>query len=64
MSILRFSAEMALLLALLMLTHWLAAITLVPSIFSIMRPAFVARDVEPLDAPATSDTVKGDVQVA
>ncbi len=46
MSSLRFSAEMALLLALLMLTHWLAAITLVPSIFSIMRPSFVARDLE------------------
>jgi uncharacterized protein len=43
MSSLRFSAEMALLLALLMLTHWLAAITLVPSIFSIVRPGFVAR---------------------
>jgi hypothetical protein len=37
---------MALLLALLMLTHWLAAITLVPSIFSIMRPVFVARQSE------------------
>jgi predicted RND superfamily exporter protein len=41
MSSLRFSAEMALLLALLMLTHWLAAIALVPSIFSIVRPKFV-----------------------
>ncbi|HLW71782.1 MAG TPA: MMPL family transporter [Candidatus Binataceae bacterium] len=43
MSELRFSAEMALLLGLLMLTHWLAAITLVPAIFSIVRPQFVAR---------------------
>jgi predicted RND superfamily exporter protein len=41
LSSLRFSAEMALLLALLMVTHWLAAITLVPSIFSAMRPRFV-----------------------
>ncbi|HZZ08846.1 MAG TPA: MMPL family transporter [Candidatus Binataceae bacterium] len=55
MSSLRFSAEMALLLALLMLTHWLAAITLVPSIFSIVRPAFVARDVEPPQAPPASE---------
>ena len=54
MSSLRFSAEMALLLALLMLTHWLAAITLVPSIFSIVRPAFVARDVEPPQTSAAS----------
>ncbi len=46
MSSLRFSAEMALLLGLLMITHWLAAITLVPSIFSIVRPKFVARGVE------------------
>jgi len=46
MSSLRFSAEMALLLGLLMITHWLAAITLVPSIFSIVRPKFVARGIE------------------
>jgi len=43
MSELRFSAEMALLLGLLMITHWLAAVTLVPAIFSIVRPRFVAR---------------------
>lgn len=47
MSSLRFSAEMAMLLGLLMLTHWLAAITLVPSIFAIVRPKFVERDAEP-----------------
>ncbi len=46
MSSLRFSAEMAMLLALLMLTHWLAAITLVPSIFAVVRPKFVSRGVE------------------
>jgi len=64
MSSLRFSAEMALLLALLMLTHWLAAITLVPSIFSIMRPAFVARDLEPSQAPETPQAGSSTVQVA
>jgi len=53
MSSLRFSAEMALLLGLLMLTHWLAAITLVPSIFAIIRPKFVARGLDPvIDEPA------------
>ncbi len=50
MSSLRFSAEMALLLALLMVTHWLAAITLVPSIFAIVRPKFVSRGYEPAAA--------------
>jgi hypothetical protein len=47
-----------------MLTHWLAAITLVPSIFSIMRPAFVARDVEPLQGPEASQSASGTVRVA
>ena len=46
MSDLRFSAEMAMLLALLMITHWLSAITLVPSIFAIIRPKFVERGAE------------------
>jgi uncharacterized protein len=64
MSSLRFSAEMALLLALLMLTHWLAAITLVPSIFSIVRPAFVARDVEPLQTGEALQSTSGTVRVA
>jgi uncharacterized protein len=54
LSSLRFSAEMALLLALLMVTHWLAAIALVPSIFSIVRPKFVARHFE-LSAPSTHE---------
>lgn len=49
MSDLRFSAEMAMLLALLMITHWLSAITLVPSIFSIFRPKFVERGAEVSD---------------
>jgi len=50
MSSLRFSAEMAMLLALLMVTHWLAAITLVPSIFAIIRPKFVSRGLEDVAA--------------
>ena len=37
---------MAMLLALLMITHWLSAITLVPSIFAIIRPKFVERGAE------------------
>ncbi len=44
LSSLRFSAEMAMLLALLMLTHWLAAITLVPALFSIIRPRFMTTE--------------------
>jgi predicted RND superfamily exporter protein len=52
MSDLRFSAEMARLLALLMITHWLAAITLVPSIFSVIRPKFVERGTVPRTAEA------------
>jgi uncharacterized protein len=49
LSSLRFSAEMAMLLALLMLTHWLAAITLVPAIFSIVRPRFMTTEASPLE---------------
>lgn len=56
MSSLRFSAEMALLLALLMVTHWLAAIALVPSTFSIVRPKFVARDLELLEEEPETPT--------
>ena len=37
---------LAMLLALLMITHWLAAITLVPSVFAIVRPKFVERGAE------------------
>jgi predicted RND superfamily exporter protein len=58
MSSLRFSAEMALLLALLMLTHWLAAITLVPSIFAIVRPKFVSRGYEPAAAEPGVQTMR------
>jgi len=31
-----------------MITHWLAAITLVPSIFAIVRPKFVERGTLPI----------------
>jgi predicted RND superfamily exporter protein len=51
LSSLRFSAEMAMLLALLMLTHWLAAITLVPALFSIIRPRFMTTE-----APHTKES--------
>jgi len=40
MSSLRFSAEMALLLAILLVTHWLSALTLTPAMFAIFRPKF------------------------
>jgi predicted RND superfamily exporter protein len=42
-SSLRFSAEMALLLALVLLANWLAAITLVPILVSYVKPKFVSR---------------------
>ena len=50
LSSLRFSAEMAMLLALLMLTHWLAAITLVPALFSIIRPRFMTAEAPHMKA--------------
>ncbi len=43
LSSLRFSAEMAVLLALLMFTHWLVAVTLVPAMASIGKPKFLTR---------------------
>jgi uncharacterized protein len=55
LSSLRFSAEMALLLALLMVTHWLAAITLVPAIFSIVRPRFMTTELSPLKERAEAE---------
>ena len=41
MSSLRFSAEMALLLAILLVTHWLSALTMVPAMIAIVKPRFV-----------------------
>jgi predicted RND superfamily exporter protein len=40
MSSLRFSAEMALLLAILLVTHWLSALLLTPAMFATFRPKF------------------------
>jgi predicted RND superfamily exporter protein len=40
LSSLRFSAEMALLLAILLLTHWLSALVLTPALFAVFRPKF------------------------
>jgi hypothetical protein len=40
MSSLRFSAEMALLLAILLVTHWLSALLLTPAMFTIIKPKF------------------------
>jgi predicted RND superfamily exporter protein len=42
-SSLRFSAEMALLLALVLMANWLASITLVPILVSYFKPRFVTR---------------------
>jgi len=42
-SSLRFSAEMALLLALVLVANWLAAITVVPILVSYLKPNFVQR---------------------
>ena len=41
LSSLRFSAEMALLLAILLVTHWLSALTMVPAMITIFKPKFV-----------------------
>ena len=41
MSSLRFSAEMALLLAILLVTHWLSALTMIPAMIAIVKPKFV-----------------------
>ena len=43
---LRFSAEMALLLAILMITHWLSAVLLTPAMFVIFRPSFAQSRVQ------------------
>ena len=45
LSSLRFSAEMAILLCILLGTHWLSAITLTPALFAIIKPKFAR--VEP-----------------
>jgi len=40
LSSLRFSAEMAILLTMLLMTHWLAALTLTPALFAVIKPKF------------------------
>lgn len=40
LSSLRFSAEMALLLAILLVTHWLSALTMVPAMIAVFKPKF------------------------
>ena len=40
LSSLRFSAEMALLLAILLVTHWLSALTMVPAMIAAFKPKF------------------------
>jgi predicted RND superfamily exporter protein len=40
LSSLRFSAEMAILLTILLMTHWLAALTLTPALFAVIKPKF------------------------
>jgi predicted RND superfamily exporter protein len=49
MSSLRFSAEMALLLAILLVTHWLSALTLTPAMFAIFRPKFAGGRKVPVE---------------
>jgi predicted RND superfamily exporter protein len=51
MSSLRFSAEMALLLAILLVTHWLSALTLTPAMFAIFRPKFAQGEGIPVEEP-------------
>lgn len=53
MSSLRFSAEMALLLAILLVTHWLSALTLTPAMFAIFRPKFARGEGAPVEEPQT-----------
>jgi hypothetical protein len=50
LSSLRFSAEMAVLLAVLLFTHWLAALTLAPSLCAVWRPHFVLKETGPVPA--------------
>jgi hypothetical protein len=53
MSSLRFSAEMALLLAILLVTHWLSALTLTPAMFAVFRPKFAQGEGVPVEEEQT-----------
>ncbi len=46
LSSLRFSAEMALLLAILLVTHWLSALTMVPAMIAVFKPKFAGGEPE------------------
>ncbi len=46
LSSLRFSAQMAVLLAILMMTHWLSALILTPAMFAIFKPKFAQGEAE------------------
>ena len=48
LSSLRFSAEMALLLGILLITHWLSALLLTPAMFAIFRPKFARGEGVPV----------------
>jgi predicted RND superfamily exporter protein len=48
LSSLRFSAEMAVLQAVVLFIHWLAALTLAPALWAVWRPHFVIERGEPV----------------
>ncbi len=60
LSSLRFSAEMAILLVILLFTHWLAAVILIPALFSVVRPKF-AQGVEVVVPEAERELVAGEL---
>jgi predicted RND superfamily exporter protein len=62
LSSLRFSAEMAILLTILLLTHWLAALTLTPAMFAIFKPRFVQGEPDS-GADIQLQPVEGEVPV-
>ncbi len=49
MSSLRFSAEMAILLAILLVTHWLSALTVTPAMFAVFKPKFARGEGVPVE---------------
>jgi predicted RND superfamily exporter protein len=53
---LRFQAEMAQLLTILMIVNLIAAVTVVPSLFSIIRPAFFASSLAGDEAQPKEET--------
>jgi hypothetical protein len=49
MSSLRFSAEMAILLVILLVTHWLSALTVTPAMFAVFKPKFARGEGVPVE---------------